>query len=480
MKNTLLYCPLQYRHSLLSDTNITIALLVYQENTGEIQFFEGEKELLEIKKMYPTIKQTILNTYFEIIRKQIQKFPPEKKLEREGFQTYIYHYLLPKDDTSLQFGVVGTAENLNGNIKEKINFYKTLFLPQTFEGKKILQTFDAFLTQYAKGRNQILITKNGKVDKQFSICADRAWKIGGISYFLWAADLSTQRSQQTLQIKIQEWQELLNVAHKESDKFHFWIIPPLDDKKKEVYIKEIKTKLAPLPIEIFLPEQWVEYVKSIVQTTENSNMKKAIISYFSLADEMRKEEKLQWFRENKLQSIAFERITPDEKGNWINLADNSEWDTLLPVCSKGNEEKAIFEFSSLGVSTNRDEWVYDFSKENLQLKMQFFINSYNELFEKQDFSWKEEIKWSRDLKKKFERGQRILFDENLIVNTNYRPFISIKWYVEKALNDIFTQNHYDIFGKELKNHNQLININKNGKDIRFFASGIISDLHFLG
>lgn len=209
-------------------------------------------------------------------------------------------------------------------------------------------------------------------------------------------------------------------------------------------------------------------------------MKQAQIYYISLPDEWRKEQKLQWFAGNSLGKIAFEKITPDEKGNWINQADNPEWEDFLPVCSKEVGINAIFAFSSLGVSTNRDEWVYDFDKENLQQKMRFFIDKYNDLLQKQDFSWEDTIKWSRDLKRKFERNQSFVFEEEKILTLSYRPFVKANWYSEKAVNDILTQNHYDIFGEKLNSENQAISINKNSKDLRFLASKYLSDLHFLG
>ena len=133
--------------------------------------------------------------------------------------------------------------------------------------------------------------------------------------------------------------------------------------------------------------------------------KKAIIKYFTLTDEMRKPEKLQWFSENRLQNIPFETIHPDKDNNWLNLTDN-DWETLLPLNEKGNKQ-TIFAFSSLGVSTNRDEWVYDFSKENLQNKIKFFIEKYNELLLNKDFTWNTEIKWSENLKSIFNRNQKL-------------------------------------------------------------------------
>lgn len=118
--------------------------------------------------------------------------------------------------------------------------------------------------------------------------------------------------------------------------------------------------------------------------------KKAKIYYFSLTDEMKKQEKLEWFQNNKIQDIPFERIIPDKKNNWLNITDN-DFEELIPLFDK-KEKNTIFEFSSLGVSTNRDEWVYDFDKKNLENKIKFFIKNYNDFLAKNDDSWQDTIK----------------------------------------------------------------------------------------
>lgn len=193
-----------------------------------------------------------------------------------------------------------------------------------------------------------------------------------------------------------------------------------------------------------------------------------------------RQEKFDFIKTTPFKSIAFNRITPDKNNNWINLAEDSDWDSLLPVCSKEKTPNTIFAFSSLGVSTNRDEWVYDFDKATLNNKMNYFIDTYNSLLEKKDTSWKPIIKWSRDLKKKFEYKKSVSFDETLILKSNYRPFTTQFWYAEKVLNDMLTQNHYSIFGEKLNEKTTTININVNGKDLRYIVTNTVSDLHFLG
>ena len=182
----------------------------------------------------------------------------------------------------------------------------------------------------------------------------------------------------------------------------------------------------------------------------------AQIHYFTLKDETPRKDKLDWFRDNALSSIELQRIHPDEKGNWLNITDN-DFETLLPLASKevkGNKagpefDKAVFKLFFTGVPTNRDEWVYDLNKDNLAKKMHFFSETYNANLGSQEFNL--EIKWSRDLKNEHSRGNKSKFSTNLIVNGMYRPFFKVFHYAEKLLNDVLTQNHYDVFGKELTN-----------------------------
>jgi predicted helicase len=202
------------------------------------------------------------------------------------------------------------------------------------------------------------------------------------------------------------------------------------------------------------------------------------IYYFSLTDEQTKTEKLEWFAKTKIQDIDFQLIKPDKNANWINLADeNNGFDDLIPLITKEKTEQQIFAFSSLGVSTNRDEWVYDFSKENLERKVHFFIETYNNELEKEksmlvaekqekygnkeileDSEWNANIKWSEYLKGIFKRKQKLSFDKRLLIKANYRPFTNKFYYGEKSLSDRLTQNHYEIFGNDLDKEIFLIGI----------------------
>src|SRR5699024_3521330 len=86
-------------------------------------------------------------------------------------------------------------------------------------------------------------------------------------------------------------------------------------------------------------------------------------------------DKLKYLRETKFRDICFKHIRPSKKNNWLKLADN-DFENLIPLIDKnvkkGKSEKAIFKLFSRGVASQRDNWVYDVSKEHLITKMQYF------------------------------------------------------------------------------------------------------------
>ena len=46
-----------------------------------------------------------------------------------------------------------------------------------------------------------------------------------------------------------------------------------------------------------------------------------------------KKQKLQWFNDNRLEKISFQKINPDKNNNWINLG-KSDFDELIPLVNK--------------------------------------------------------------------------------------------------------------------------------------------------
>ena len=232
-------------------------------------------------------------------------------------------------------------------------------------------------------------------------------------------------------------------------------------------------KIAGTTHNVFGIQTGVAIMFLIKKPKEKENALPCKIHYVTMQDDWHKDKKLQWFIENPLQKISFDIIRPDKTANWINLSDN-DFETFIPTISK-QKINQIFELFSNGVATQRDEWVYDFSEKNLSNKANFLVDEYMTLLENNNNTWNEIIKWSRDLKSKFLQKKKIVFNSMLLKINIYRPFTKKKWYAEKIVNDVFTQNHYDLFGKDLSKENKVIMFNSGSTIFGVLATNILFD-----
>lgn len=246
-------------------------------------------------------------------------------------------------------------------------------------------------------------------------------------------------------------------------------------------------------------------VMFLIKKAQKDN-KTCQIRYISMDDFWRKEEKLQWFAQHRFKDIPFETIFPDNKNNWLNLTDN-DWEELIPICSKdvkaGKNKLALFEIYSTGISTNRDEWIIDISKENLSNKMKFFADFFNNNPKAKEFDV--EIKWSRNLKQRYDRGMKESFSNARLIHFNYRPYIPAFIYYSDVFIDehgladqmFFSHNrafdisgngdelngmHHQILDKLIstKYENLIIAVNRGTKPFNIVASKYLVDLHFNG
>lgn len=103
------------------------------------------------------------------------------------------------------------------------------------------------------------------------------------------------------------------------------------------------------------------------------------IFYYEVGDYLKREAKLNWLAgfEN-LDLVPFEEIVPNDKGDWINQR-NDDFEKLIPLKRdpKLKIVDTIFDLNSLGVTSGRDPWVYNFSPKNLMQSVQNCIDTYN-------------------------------------------------------------------------------------------------------
>ena len=221
-------------------------------------------------------------------------------------------------------------------------------------------------------------------------------------------------------------------------------------------IRNTKEKIAGTTHNVFGIQTGVAIMFLVKKEKQEEKCK---IEYVAMEDIWRKEEKLEWLRNHKLESIAFEKITPDKNNNWINLSENN-WDALVSL-------EKLFTLKTPGTVSNRDDWTYDFSEKCIEKKFRYESTEINKLIEQKNNSYPATIKWSNTLKTKFLKGIKASFNREYIIKSQFRPF-SLKYYfADKYWNDRLTQNHYDIFGNKFDKQNICFSFNGVGMDKTF-------------
>lgn len=208
-------------------------------------------------------------------------------------------------------------------------------------------------------------------------------------------------------------------------------------------------------------------------------MSQTKISYFSLSSLQGKDAKLDWVAGTKFEEIKFENINPDGKGNWINLTDN-DFDSFLPLVDKevkaGRSEAAVFKIFSRGVATQRDEWIYDFSKDTLIEKVKYLVDGYMEQLT-HGTTREFDIKWDRETTKYLERKISKSFKKSQIIDGLYRPYVKQYFYFDKHFNGM-TYQMFNIF-PDKDADNKLIGFMGQSTDKPFavISSNLIPDLN---
>lgn len=178
------------------------------------------------------------------------------------------------------------------------------------------------------------------------------------------------------------------------------------------------------------------------------------VFYHDIGDYLTREQKLSIISTFKsVDGIDWSEIKPDANNDWINQRDQS-YDKFLPM------EGEVFTNKAIGVSTNRDSWVYGFNREAVIQNTNLMVNNYNSeilrLAHIQDPNEKLKlintadtfIKWSRGLKQKFKKSEEINLNDN-IVKSMHRPYVK-KWlYYDKNVVEMPGRYH-SLFGETNK------------------------------
>ncbi|MDD7967803.1 DEAD/DEAH box helicase [Actinomycetospora lemnae] len=183
------------------------------------------------------------------------------------------------------------------------------------------------------------------------------------------------------------------------------------------------------------------------------------IAYRDIGDYLDREEKLRTIGTADLTSVEWRRLEPNAHGDWTasRSADFSEW----PSMGGRNAALTVFAEYTLGLSTNRDPWVYNFSSARLRANVERLVANYNSelapfrrskafrdypvrnektvslyLEGKPESAREDFVKWSRGLRADLARGVTLERREDAVRAGSYRPFAPQHVYFDDHLNEV--------------------------------------------
>ncbi len=202
---------------------------------------------------------------------------------------------------------------------------------------------------------------------------------------------------------------------------------------------------------------------AIVFFVKDKSVANNTIHYYEVEDYLKRKAKLNLLAQfENLDFVPFEKITPNDKGDWINQR-NDDFEKLIPLKrDKKLQNDSIFDINSSGVVSGRDPWVYNFSPKILTQSVQKCIDTYNvdlkrfnerfreafkqrtqgvkkadrykHLNDREITTDKTKIAWVQNLKTQLIKGKKLDdFSQEKISVSLYRPFNKQYFYYEREL-----------------------------------------------
>ena len=200
-------------------------------------------------------------------------------------------------------------------------------------------------------------------------------------------------------------------------------------------------------------------------------------------------------------NVPMKQVTIDAKHTWLTEGLHAEFDTFIPMgtkeakTQKGIAGDVVFKTYSLGVSTNRDVWAYNFNRDILTTNIQQMMEFYNTQTLKWLASPKKlavnidnfvayddtKISWSAGLKQKLNSGQIAEFSDIKLRHSVYRPFTKSNLYFDRMMNERVREFPLIFPTSDMETENCVICVSGIGskKSFQSLMIGVIPSLDFL-
>ncbi len=219
------------------------------------------------------------------------------------------------------------------------------------------------------------------------------------------------------------------------------------------------------------------------------------IQYRDIGDYLTREAKLEVLREaESIKKISdWKTVIPDQHHDWIGQR-SQEFTKFYPLGTKemkaGKIENAIFQLYSLGLSTNRNAYVYNFSRDTCAQKAllmtQDYLAAVSDLEKNPGLNVKEvtrhnsiNIKWDDTLKNRLKQKKKSRFNDDYIRKVIYRPFVATNCYGDYTF--ITRKGQMDKIFPDSSSENWVICATGIGSKIPFsaFMTNILPDLELI-
>lgn len=163
------------------------------------------------------------------------------------------------------------------------------------------------------------------------------------------------------------------------------------------------------------------------------------LHYAQTVDGATREEKLAALSHANLTTIAWQPITPNQAGDWLNQR-NQTFDTFPSLA-----DATITHFAShgRGIETTRDAWCYNYSRAVVETNMRRMIDFYNQQTLTNNGTEASlnldatKISWSRNIRRRALSGATERFiPEHLRSTGTYRPFCKQAVYFDPVFNSV--------------------------------------------
>jgi predicted helicase len=222
------------------------------------------------------------------------------------------------------------------------------------------------------------------------------------------------------------------------------------------------------------------------------------IHYFASADRASAPDKLAQLETfGSKKNVPWQEITPNSDGDWITHR-NEAFSKFPAIGSKEKSSRSavcFFNTYSQGLKTNRDFWVYNFSKNELRANVQRMIAFYNSEVDRfqndksvknidnlRKFALKDstQISWDGTAEADAVRGRKFTFDELSLRSAIYRPFTRQNVYMNREMNNSVYQMPRLFPKADTENYGFYITAPGSGHTFSVLAVNSIPDMAFWG